>query len=191
MKLFCDVTGPPHRLACRAEWQTPLQGAGVHSIFSQTCTSRHLQLRSVERKHSSQGRLSVPVSITNVPSDEVPLQGAGLPLPSTLRHLGKVAFQTAESSQTSAGAQVRQAATGTWGWCSGHTTCLLLGPKMALEQSAAQKQKPSLTPSWHLLCKAKGINMQAVKFRNRQNIFSQLQVYQKQILNWLGVPELG
>lgn len=48
--------------------ETPLQGAGVHSPYSQTCTSRHLQLRSVDRKHSSRGRVSVPVSLRNVPS---------------------------------------------------------------------------------------------------------------------------
>lgn len=73
--------------------ETPLQGAGVHSTSSQTCTSRHLQLRAVERKHSSQGRVSVLVSLRNVPSNEISLQGAGFPLLSTQGHSGKVAFQ--------------------------------------------------------------------------------------------------
>lgn len=104
--------------------ETPLQGAGIHSSPSQPWTSRHLQLRSVERKHSSQGRVSVPVCLRNVPSDEVSLQGAAFPLLSTQGYLGKVAFQTADTPQTSSGAQVRQVATGTWGWCLGHTTCL-------------------------------------------------------------------
>lgn len=142
--------------------ETPLQAACVHSSSSQACTSSHLQLRSVEGKHSSQGRVSVTVSLRNVPSDEVSLQGAGFLLLSTQGHLGKVAFLTAESDIT-----------GTWRWCLGHTTCLQPGPKMALEQSAAQKLKPSLIPTWHLFVKQRSINIQAIKFRNRQNIFSQ------------------
>lgn len=143
--------------------ETLLQGAGIHSSPSQTCTSRHLQLRSVERKHSSQGRVSVPVSLRNVPSDEVSLQGAAFPLLSTQGYLGKVAFQTADTPQTSSGAQVRQVATGTWGWCLGHTTCLQPGPKVALEQSEAQKQ----TPSWHLLYKAKGYQYTGSKIQKQ------------------------
>lgn len=151
--------------------ETPLQGAGVHSPYSQTCTSRHLHLRSAERKHSSQGRVSVPVSLRNVPSNEVSLQGAGFPLLSTQGHAGKVAFQTAASPQTSAGAQIREVAARSWGWCLGHTTCLQPEPKMALEQSAAQKQKPSLTRSWHLLCKAKGYQHTGNKIQKQAKYF--------------------
>lgn len=149
--------------------------------------NRHLQLRAEERKHSSQGRVSVPVSLRSVPSDEVSLQGAGFPQLSTQGYLGKVAFQTADTPQTSSGAPVRQVAAGTWGWCLGHTTCLQPGPEVALEPSEAQKQ----TPSWYLLCKAKGYQHTGSKIQKQAKYFSQLRVCQRQTLNWLGVPELA
>lgn len=155
--------------------------------------NRHLQLRPEERKHSSQGRVSVPVSLGRVPSDEVSLQGAGFPQLSTQGYLGKVAFQTADTPQTSSGAQVRQVTAGTWGWCLGHTTCLQPGPKVALEPSEAQKQ----TPSWHLLCKAKGCFTFTIyqhtgsKIQKQAKYFSQLWVCLRPTLNCLGVPELA
>lgn len=168
MKVLCDVRQDHHTV-----WHTGPDGRdttpGCRNSFQllSDMYNRHLQLRPEERKHSSQGRVSVPVSLRRVPSDEVSLQGAGFPQLSTQGYLGKVAFQTADTPQTSSGAQVRQVTAGTWGWCLGHTTCLQPGPKVALESSEAQKQ----TPSWHLLCKAKGYQLQAVKFRNRQSTF--------------------
>lgn len=165
MKLFCDVRQDHH-----TDWHAGSDGRDTtpwcrcpFQLLSDT-----QQAPTAEVSESTDHRAGFLCQSLS----EMSPQGAGFPLLSTWGHLEKVAFQAAESSQTSAGAQVRQVATGTWGWCLGHTTCLQPGPKMALEQSAAQKQKPSLTPSWHLLCKKqRGTNTQAVKSRNRQNIF--------------------
>lgn len=182
--LWCE-TGPPHSLAHRAWWQR--HHSGVQEFIP--APLRHVQqaptteARGEKAQLTGQGfcaslsrkgpfRWGVPSRGWLPPAQHTGILGEGC-LPNT--------------PQTPSGAQVRQAAAGTWGWCLGHTTSLQPGPKVALEASEAQKQ----TPSWHLLCKAKGYQHTGSKIQKQAKYFSQLRVCQRQTLNCLGVPELA